>query len=120
MRELIENLERRMGKDIEELFVVYHNPVWAEVLDSRRSWPAITPLCREYDHGERAFSLSDLFPTVIWQDTRATHRTPWSNAARHMVRVDPQRATAKGAPIDRQFALPRGLASPVRHSRAHL
>jgi hypothetical protein len=92
IRELAENLDRRIGKGIEELFVIYHNPVWAEVLDSSSTLVRYYTSLPEYDPGERAFSSPDPFPTVIWQDARAIHRTPWPNAARRVVRVDPQRA----------------------------
>ena len=92
IRELVENLERRIGKDIEELFLVYHNPVWAEVLDSSSTLDRYYTSLPEYDPGEVAFSVKHRFPTVIWQNAKPMHCTPWPNAARRVVRIGSQEA----------------------------
>jgi SAM-dependent methyltransferase len=90
--QLVGNLERRMGKGIEELFVIYHNPVWAEVLDTSSTLTRYYAFLPEYDPSEKAFSSPDPFPTVIWQGARALDRAPWPNAGRRVLRVGPQRA----------------------------
>ena len=92
IRELVENLERRIGNGIEELFLVYHNPVWAEAFDSSSTLARYHTSLPEYDVGEMAFSVKRRFPTVIWQNAIAVHCRPWPNAARRVVRIGPHEA----------------------------
>lgn len=85
--ELVKNIERRLEKDIDHLFVVYHNPVYGDLFDQSPAltrWYAAHPVCED---SEKNFGPEREGATVIWQSVRNAYPAQHPRADRAILQT---------------------------------
>ncbi len=80
MSTLLQTIENKLQNDIPHLFLIYHNPVAADMLDAcpfLQRWSADLYCC---DPNERNHGYKREGATVIWQSRKNAIPSPHKNA----------------------------------------